>query len=426
MTEPVSRPFAAAAAARMALVARVLVCAMPALFVIGKAPPDIALSTAAVLFLAHSAIESDWSWLRTPWIAVGSCVWLYLIATSFAADDARGALGRAAPWIRFVVFAAALQFWVLADDVWRTRLLICTGIVLAFVVVDTILQFYSSKDIFGFSKYSDNRLTGPMRELPPKVGVFVLRLMFPVVLALVVWAASERRNLLANVSAVVAVCAGVTAVLISGERMPFILALFGLAIAAFLIPTKRILIAAVLVAGLSVTGIFAASETVFSRSFQSTVATIEGFSRSHYGQIWLSSVKVAEANPFIGVGLKNFRTACPDQAYGQTDDVGARCDMHPHNMYLEWLSESGVIGLAGFLCLIGLWTHHFVTRARVWRNEAAAVGLVVAVITFLWPVASTMGFFTNWHAALFWLVLGWALAATSGKPPARTPALTAS
>ncbi|MFQ5957854.1 MAG: O-antigen ligase family protein, partial [Alphaproteobacteria bacterium] len=128
----------------------------------------------------------------------------------------------------------------------------------------------------------------------------------------------------------------------------------------------------------------------------------------------------------FGIGLKNFRTECPEPAYGQTEDVDARCDMHPHNMYLEWLSETGVIGLGGFLWLIGLWIRHFIAGARYWRHEGAAVGLVVAVTTYLWPVAAAMSFFTNWRAAVFWLVLGWALAATGDKPSAPAPAHTTS
>ena len=75
----------------------------------------------------------------------------------------------------------------------------------------------------------------------------------------------------------------------------------------------------------------------------------------------------------------------------------------------------GAIGLFGFLVLITLWTRHFLARAAIWRSDGLAVGAVVAVITFLWPIAATMGFFTNWHAALFWFVLGWALAATGER-----------
>ncbi len=333
------------------------------------------------------------------------------------------ALGRSAPWVRFLRFAAALQHWILTDRVWEKRLLVCTGAVLAFVVADTFFQFYFSQDMFGLSQYSGGRLTGPLHELPPKVGAYVLRLMFPILVALMFWAATNRKSVIANISAIAAVCLGVTTVLISGERMPFILALFGLGVMLILIPgMKRVLLAAILAVGLSAAGFFALSETVSKRSFESTVLTIEGFWESHYGRIWLSSLRVADAHPLFGVGLKNFRTACPNEAYGALDDSAPRCDLHPHNMYLEWLAEAGVIGLGGFLYLIGLWTRHFAARARHWRHDPMAVGPVVAVITFLWPIASTMSFFTNWHAALFWLVLGWALAATSDRPSARARA----
>ncbi len=423
MEVPLSNRAVADINAPITLAARLLVYAMPALFLIGKAPPDIALSIIGVLFLVRSRLANDWSWLRTPWVTVGLYVWLYLVLASFAADDTGSALGRSVPWVRFVVFAAALQHWVLSDQLRRKRLLVCTGAVLAFVAADTFFQFYFSQDVFGISKYSSDRLTGPLRDPPPKVGAYVLRLMFPVLVALMFWAATNRRSLIANISAIAAVCLGVTTILISGERMPFILALFGLGMALILVPgMKRALLAATLAVGLSVAGFFAFSETVSNRSLESSVSTIGNFWQSHYGRIWLSSFRVADAHPLFGVGLKNFRTACPNEAYGALDDSAPRCDLHPHNMYLEWLAEAGVIGLGGFLCLIGLWTRHFAARAGHWRHDPTAVGAVVAVITFLWPIASTMSFFTNWHAALFWLVLGWALAATGDGASARAPA----
>ena len=62
-------------------------------------------------------------------------------------------------------------------------------------------------------------------------------------------------------------------------------------------------------------------------------------------------------------------------------------------------------------------------RSSVTRGTVA--GITVAVITVLWPIAATMGFLTTWHAALFWFVLGWALAATGERSAAATPRLEA-
>ena len=406
----------------LTLTAGVLVCALPVLFIVGKAAVDIALSIVAAMFLARSALVGDWAWLRTPWMVAALCLWVYLVLTAFTADNVEAALGRALPWFRFLVFAAALQFWILSDPVWQRRLVIATGVVLAFVALDTFYQLAFTTDVFGIDRFSPNRLTGPIGDKPGKVGTYLMRLMFPALIPLVFWAASKRRNVLPKLAAIAAICLGVTAVQISGERMAFLLALFGLVLAGLLIPgAKRLLLAVLLVAGISVVALFAVNKTVFDRTYESTIREIEGFGESHYGRIWVSTLRIAANNPVFGIGLKNFRTECPEPAYGQTDDVGARCDLHPHNMYLEWLSETGAIGFAGFLVVIGLWVRHFAAGARHWRSEPMAVGPVIAVILFLWPIASAQSFFSNWNAALFWFLLGWALAATADTPRPRQP-----
>ncbi len=267
-------------------------------------------------------------------------------------------------------------------------------------------------------------MTGPMPELPPKVGVYIMRLMYPVLIWVMFWAAAGGKGLLAKITAIAAICAGVTTVLITGERMAFLLALFGLGVTVVLVPAmRRAMLVAVLAAGLCVAGVFALKPSVTDRSFHTVVSIVGNFWQSPYGLVWIGGLKVARANPVIGVGLKNLRTTCRTVVYGSPDKAGAECSLHPHNFYIEWLAEAGALGLFGFLVIISLWTRHFLARASIWRSDGLAVGAVVAVISFLWPIAATMGFFTNWHAALFWFVLGWALAATGARSAVPTPRL---
>lgn len=58
-------------------------------------------------------------------------------------------------------------------------------------------------------------------------------------------------------------------------------------------------------------------------------------------------------HPFTGVGLNNFTTLYQEYAksLGLAPSAQARS---PHNLYLEVAAETGVIGLAVFLCMIGL------------------------------------------------------------------------
>ena len=39
------------------------------------------------------------------------------------------------------------------------------------------------------------------------------------------------------------------------------------------------------------------------------------------------------------------------------------------------------------------------------------LGPVIGLVLFLWPFSPSMSFFSSWNGTLFWLALGWALAA---------------
>ncbi|MDX1541552.1 MAG: hypothetical protein R3349_09135, partial [Geminicoccaceae bacterium] len=97
-------------------VAALLLIAMPALFILGQAAPDIALTLIAILFLGRSIALRDWRWLEEPWVLTGLLVWIYLMLNAaYVAGDVEAAISRAAPFGRFIVFAAALQFWLFVE-----------------------------------------------------------------------------------------------------------------------------------------------------------------------------------------------------------------------------------------------------------------------------------------------------------------------
>jgi putative inorganic carbon (HCO3(-)) transporter len=70
---------------------------------------------------------------------------------------------------------------------------------------------------------------------------------------------------------------------------------------------------------------------------------------------WQAAIYMADAHPFIGVGLGNYETAYP--AYripSWPNPLG-----HAHNDYLNLLAETGLVGLSGYLAgwaLIVYWT----------------------------------------------------------------------
>ena len=71
---------------------------------------------------------------------------------------------------------------------------------------------------------------------------------------------------------------------------------------------------------------------------------------SGHGGIFRASYKMWKDQPIFGFGLKSFRIKCWEFSPPRTEEyirdgaLAIGCSTHPHNYYLELLSESGIIG----------------------------------------------------------------------------------
>ena len=64
------------------------------------------------------------------------------------------------------------------------------------------------------------------------------------------------------------------------------------------------------------------------------------FSEEHHDQ-YLTAINMFKDKPILGVGIKMFRERCDDVEYSY-GNYG--CTTHPHNSYLQLLSETGFLG----------------------------------------------------------------------------------
>jgi O-antigen ligase len=390
-------------------VGRCLVIALPVLFLIGRAPADAALSLIGVLLLVRSALDRDWGWLRTPWVAVGLVVWLYLVLVSALAADAAGAYSRSLPFGRFVLFGAALQHWLLVERGTRRAMLIALGAVIAFVALDSLLQFVRGEDLLG-QEFEDKRLTGPFAATVP--GSFMVKTFFPVLgLALALAAAWSPRW--RNTLAIGLILLLALAVTLTGERIALVMV--GLGLVPFFLLLRELRLP-LLLAGLAALGLIvgslALSPDLRTRLIRHTAYDLSDFWDKRYGELFRRSVRIWRSEPVIGVGLRNFRHLCANRHFKPLGPVEDRCYTHPHQIYLEWLVETGALGFLGFVTMIGLWGRELIAGLKTVdvREYPIAVGALAALLVFLWPLRSSMSFFSNWNAILFWLMLGLALA----------------
>ena len=393
---------------KLLAVARVLVVILPLCLIGGRVVADFALSLTSILFLVRSALAKDWRWSRSIWFKAGAALWFWMLLITPFAFDPRLSFSQAAPWIRFLIFAAALEAWVL-NEVWIRRLLWVTSGTVVFVAADTWLQYLSGSDLFGHPRPSADRLSGPFNGLRP--GIFITKMMFPVVLGALVWRIWDRPWAKGLMIGMILICVG--AVFVSGERMALLLAVAGLVFAALIDGgmLRKLLAGSLGLAAMGFVVLALYDSHMLVRHVTETVDTVERLHDSPYGEIWRSALHLTAERPLQGVGMKNFRVACSDPAIALPESIVNRCATHTHNLYLEFLTEAGVPGFIGFVLLVAAWARHL---WQAWCNEPRnlwLLGPLVAVAVHLWPFGPSASFFSNWFGSIFWLSLGWALAA---------------
>jgi O-antigen ligase len=112
------------------------------------------------------------------------------------------------------------------------------------------------------------------------------------------------------------------------------------------------------------------------------------------------------AHPIVGVGVRGFRYAYPEFARpgdAFVDPATGDGAAHAHQIVLEVLSETGVIGLilwvAGAIGAIAAWRRAS-SRAR---ERAFAPGLALLAMCF--PLNTHLAFYSAWWGLLFWWLL---------------------
>jgi O-antigen ligase len=138
--------------------------------------------------------------------------------------------------------------------------------------------------------------------------------------------------------------------------------------------------------------------------------------------IWRASVKMIEAHPVNGVGVRAYRYAytqfAPPTDHFLTaetcgDGEGA---CHAHQLILEVLTETGAIGLL-------LWLAGVVLAWRFWLRAGAgrdaAFPATVALAAMLFPLNTHLAFYSAWWGLLFAWLLGLWCAALAVNWPAK-------
>ena len=393
---------------------------LPLLLIFSRSLADITIVLIGILFLYHSYKNIGWEWVKEKWFYFALIFSIYCLTVNSAMSiEPTETLAYSLFFIRWPIFAMALSYWILNDIKSLKKFFVSITIVLIFLIFDTWWQFLFDYDIFGFEKYSEDRLTGPFKN-NPYVGAWIAKLVLLPPMFLILYKKLKLQHYKNHLTYIFFIVSSILflSVFITGERMALLLILanifiicIGIILDKIISLKKMVLLLIISFFGIS---IFAYSfPDTTQRAYFSTVEKIFNWRTSDYGLVWQSAYDVWMQSPVFGVGLHKYREACENLGiYGSSylNAIGGGVCFHPHNISLQLLSETGLVGFILFYTMVCFLTFSslktFYTK-KLWLSFALVFNII---ITCFLPISSNTSFFANKYGAIIWLLIGVMLA----------------
>jgi len=364
----------------------------------------------------------DWSapavWLAP---ALFACYWVPALLSTAAAVAPAKTWSTVAVTLRFLPFAVFVA-WALRDAAQWPRLLASAGVIIALWALDAWLQALTGWSLGGPAERE--RISGVFGAGNLKLGP-TLAVLAPFVLL-------AARTRWGGRGLAVAMALLALPILLAGSRAAWLA--YAIVLLAVLWrhtrDARRFLWSGAALA-LAAAALFAAAwhgslrlDARVERSLLVLHGTEQAIDQASAGRvrIWRTAAAMIRAQPLTGVGVRGFRYAYPryaaaDDAFVDTSsDTGAA---HAHQIVLEVLSETGLVGLMCWLGGVWLALRGWRRAASAARERAFAPGLALLAMCF--PLNTHLAFYSAWWGLLFWWLLALYCAALASSPavPAR-------
>ena len=372
--------------------------------IIGPLLPELICIMLSLIFLFNLYRNFNLEFINKKIFLAYVLFTILLIIGSIFSKYTRLSLETSIFYFRFIIFSLAFSL-ILEKNIKTLRLLfLISTITLVFLAVNIIIQYCFNIDLFGNIPLTPGRYSSLFgTELI--AGGFLARFMFlGVIFILFISDINKKYNIyLLFFYLIINTCA----IFLSGERTSFFILIINILIfSLYLKSFKKIIFILLLCA--PILGLFfiqinpdakirmfnATKEGVFT---DNKINIFSAVYESHY----VVAFNMFKDRPIIGHGVKSFREACKETRYAHYNG----CATHPHNFYMQFLAE---IGLLGFCFLIGLYFYILFKFVKIFfkkKNNLDLLKLILyqAVLVNLFPLMPSGNFFNNWMSIVLYI-----------------------
>ena len=284
-----------------------------------------------------------------------------------------------------------------------------------FIFFDLLIQYFFGQDIFGF-KYNEGhglRLSGPFGD-EFVAGSFIAKLAF---LSLIYIYSKNNTLMLFAILIVINLMTFLTNER-SASIMLFLSTVIFIFFNNFLNTKSKIIFSSVIF--IVVTTFIYFNPNLKSQFINKTLNQFGivkkndldnkiFFFDSIWGAHYLTAIEIFKNYPFFGSGVKTFRIECSKKKYDQINSksFNYRCSTHPHNFYLEILSETGLIIFLLFI-IFNLYIFLYFVKLIFFDKNKCKLSIFYFCSYFLLfsPFQTTGSITSSWNGGLYFMVTG--------------------
>jgi len=399
----------------------VLFCLLIISFIVGSAVLNITVVLISIFYLFKNFKNKKFDEFEIIWVKAFLVFWIYLILISFFSEDYLSSIRSSFSQIRYL-FLILFIYKYLNFQILKFIIYFLTSL-LIFVSIDNNIQFFTGLDIFGYKAegyifneriynlntmdYYVGRLSGPFgNELV--TGAFIAKLSFPLIFYFM-----QLFKKVKNIYKFLIICLFlilIEGVIISGERTSSLLIILAFFLAFYLSYgfKKTLLISLPILLSLV---ILVNSNDFLKKRSKDTIKIVKNIPDSSYGRLYSAGINIWKENLIFGVGIKNYRIECNNIIDPEPNHTFPFCATHPHNVILEFLSETGLMGLFLFLIFLFLFIKNFFHNYKIEKNtdyKFICLGSFTMIILSIIPLYPSGSFFSSWNSTFFWINFGFA------------------
>ena len=347
-------------------------------------------------------------------------VFLFTFIIFFFSENIFLSLESTLFYFRFGILSMCIVYLDQKYINFKKYFLIFIIIILFTLFIDSIIQSITNYSLIGY-KIDNNRISSLFGD-EKILGSFTVKYLV-LFTSLFIFINNKKKYFNSILSIVILIC--LSLVILSSERVAFFqIILIIIFIQLFVINSfKLFLFNSTIIFTIILTLLFLFPQT----KHRLINETIHQFNFSHfidsnnykelhifsetYQDYYKVGYEIFKDNYIIGIGPKMYREYCAKDKYFIVADHNG-CSTHPHNTYIQLLSETGLIGTF-FILMIWIYTLVYISYYTINIKYASdyyiykyKLALVFGLFLILFPFMPTGNFFHNHNNIYNFIIIG--------------------